>query len=914
MAKYHIIQQGETLPLIARHHGFLDWTVLEDLPENSELFETCDEAMLCPGMLLFIPDLDMTKADVSTGAHYDFRIPAAQAHVALCLLDGASNPIHDFPVSIHLNDEVDLFSQETTSAQGTICLEVPPSTTKLRLILDTPKWTSDTPLIPQAGRSLPFDRRWERSLNLGHMNPPTVTSGLHARLQNLGYYFGDVDDDYNAETRLAIYRFKLDYYLYAEDMSTGETPNGATIDKLFLEKLVGAHDGYVAKDLVFSDTIPDSVDALQARTKSVPSYSAFISSSPHHPRHTTIRIYPPADLAIDAHMHIQSNLCAPLPLVWGRVPLPDGTSRATLNVFGTTLGYLAHVGKFTKLGKLATNDIGDEAERVNLEGFSDDRHFPICNTNEDLLSPMIVLPMDMEFAHLDGYLGEPIYYERKSRWAVAIYEEIADYHGGMRTVFRGWDFVDPGLPRLMNLWTGKPYSDAEREAADQAVIEQLRANGAHVHEFDYASEHGDEDGVYYYFIEYDMDKWLDSHDDETCKVRWVDDGEYEDYEDFDDQLDLTRMTSVKHAWRYFPLYHYEPRRWQTDPGSEWGVVEAWDKPFDEVATKPPPGSPDAPVTGPFVGFKMYTPLGYRPLDPWLDRMNSYYGRCARNGIPILSHCTPGGMYTNERHLYYELEFRRNPEIVDDKDRRVEYFSNKFVSPGVWNDVLTRHPTLRLCLAHFVGDGDAWEDMKYIREKGVDYATWWTASLEQRTEIMHDKRGWLERSRRPKYTHWLNEMIDLINTYENVYTDISFFHADDYSAEFEWLLSTNPKLKHRINFGTDWYMVESSISGYGNYCRRMKKAIDEIGEALYPDDPISLWRRFTYDNPLRFYRLLEVADNFAAGLKQTNKDLAKRVPVERTISWSEDEYDQKICAGLEQMKRVAKPEPDYLEKS
>ena len=281
-------------------------------------------------------------------------------------------------------------------------------------------------------------------------------------------------------------------------------------------------------------------------------------------------------------------------------------------------------------------------------------------------------------------------------------------------------------------------------------------------------------------------------------------------------------------------------------------------------------------------------------------MADYFGRCESEEIPILVHCTPGGMYTNERELYYETEPEstkrtlrtrrgRDPSKAD----RITWYSNAFVSPAAWRPVLQRFPKLKLCLAHFVGDD--WED--------------WRDSVRRNmaTRFVMGERDpsvwWNEAGTGP----WLKDIVKLIDDFDNVYTDISYFDVEKHEPAFTWLMNAYPKLKKRINFGTDWYMVENDIKGYDVYCKRMKAAIDRVAAEVFPDDPIPLWERFTRDNPLRCYRLLDSAANWAEGLKSWNASYA-RVARQQGKPWSKGDYDLKIDEGLQRFLRVPHLDP------
>ena len=70
---------------------------------------------------------------------------------------------------------------------------------------------------------------------------------------------------------------------------------------------------------------------------------------------------------------------------------------------------------------------------------------------------------------------------------------------------------------------------------------------------------------------------------------------------------------------------------------------------------------------------------------------------------------------------------------------------------------------------------------------------------------------VKRRKNGEYT-WFSVICDLINRYDNIYADISAtLHEERTHPLLKVLLETNPKLRERILFGTDFYMVSLSKS-------------------------------------------------------------------------------------------------------
>lgn len=174
----------------------------------------------------------------------------------------------------------------------------------------------------------------------------------------------------------------------------------------------------------------------------------------------------------------------------------------------------------------------------------------------------------------------------------------------------------------------------------------------------------------------------------------------------------------------------------------------------------------------FGGIKLYPPLGFFPFDDNFDEM---YRIAEARGIPILAHCTRGGVYgrckiTEDMRIHPISKGKMPGESNAD-------FTENYTHPANYRYVLEKFPKLKICLAHF-GGGDEW--YKYLRDP-------WPA---QDTE-----------------ESWLSIIMNLIREYPNVYTDISYTAYDRDLHPFLKVLVNMPELRQRILYGSDIYMVQ-----------------------------------------------------------------------------------------------------------
>ncbi|MEE9911847.1 MAG: amidohydrolase family protein [Deltaproteobacteria bacterium] len=177
--------------------------------------------------------------------------------------------------------------------------------------------------------------------------------------------------------------------------------------------------------------------------------------------------------------------------------------------------------------------------------------------------------------------------------------------------------------------------------------------------------------------------------------------------------------------------------------------------------------------GIFKGIKIYPPLGYLPTHPNLEPIFDY---CSRYDIPIILHCSPGGMQ-NFRSRNYVSSWTGNSHWEDFQsvDRNKSRF---YTAPEKWLPVLDRWPDLRINFAHF-GGGER-------LDKG-DRA-------------------------------WMNDIIKLIRKHPHVYTDFSYHARPKLPEKIMEVVSENECLNKKLMFGTDYIMIlmDRKLGGLSKY--------------------------------------------------------------------------------------------------
>jgi N-acetylmuramoyl-L-alanine amidase len=185
--KRHQVKQGDCISSIAEENGFF-WETVWDHPENQELRELRDDPnILFPGDIVFVPDIRVKEVSEPTNEVHKFRVKNAPAKLKLRILkDGESRADEPFVLTIDGEEK----EVGTISSDGNILISIPPTAEKGELTIGE------------------GDNKEIYELNLGYLDPIETTTGVKARLINLGFDCGKVDNEMNDETAEAISDFQ----------------------------------------------------------------------------------------------------------------------------------------------------------------------------------------------------------------------------------------------------------------------------------------------------------------------------------------------------------------------------------------------------------------------------------------------------------------------------------------------------------------------------------------------------------------------------------------------------------------------------------------------------------------------------------------------------------------------------------
>ncbi|WP_190809547.1 amidohydrolase family protein [Flagellimonas sp. S3867] len=281
----------------------------------------------------------------------------------------------------------------------------------------------------------------------------------------------------------------------------------------------------------------------------------------------------------------------------------------------------------------------------------------------------------------------------------------------------------------------------------------------------------------------------------------------------------------------------------------------------------------------FSGFKIYPAIGYYPFEKELLPLWKY---AADNEIPIMSHCIKGTIFYRgnkkrewDEHWVFKDE-DTDAQLLLPQVKNIEFQIN-FTHPmnflclieepflrvliEKYNDIdlkkifgYTDSKTplkhnlrnLKICLAHYGGE-DQWK--KYLEKDSYGYSQQiikqpgfgidFIKFLPATKDIDYNRLAQMW-----KYVDWYSIISSMMMRYPNVYADISYIlhDAEIFPLLKETLKSRYGQLKHRVLFGTDFYVVRNHNS---------EKDLFVSSDALLSDEEFHLIAK---ENPRNFLKL------------------------------------------------------------
>lgn len=216
--RVHRLAAGECLFTLADRYGFPDAKAIYSDPANEALRKKRPNLLvLATGDEVTIPEPEPLEFRRATGQEHllTLKRPKVMLNLKLQLEDGS--PVAGKPFALHLPDQI---LEGTTTGGGEVKQEIPIAVGEvaLEVFMDG----------DEEGEILAWN------IHLGHLDPIEEVSGQRQRLNNLGFFAGEVADaPADDALRYALRAFQAEAGLE----ETGEADDGTRA------KLVEAHGG-----------------------------------------------------------------------------------------------------------------------------------------------------------------------------------------------------------------------------------------------------------------------------------------------------------------------------------------------------------------------------------------------------------------------------------------------------------------------------------------------------------------------------------------------------------------------------------------------------------------------------------------------------------------------------------------------
>ncbi|HEY1219478.1 MAG TPA: peptidoglycan-binding domain-containing protein [Bryobacteraceae bacterium] len=200
-----VVRDGDCMASIAFDYGFVPDTIWNHRANASLKSGRKDQKVLLPGDRVHIPERQSREVACATDLKHTFIRKGLCETLRIVLLDEDGNPRPGLHYVLCIDRKI--VKSDMSSSQGLI----------------------ETPILPnaRAGKLIVKGEEAEEvyELRLGSLDPIESVTGVQARLNNLGYYCGQVDGIAGQLTRAAVREFQADHNLSATGKINEETRN-----------------------------------------------------------------------------------------------------------------------------------------------------------------------------------------------------------------------------------------------------------------------------------------------------------------------------------------------------------------------------------------------------------------------------------------------------------------------------------------------------------------------------------------------------------------------------------------------------------------------------------------------------------------------------------------------------------------
>ncbi len=275
---------------------------------------------------------------------------------------------------------------------------------------------------------------------------------------------------------------------------------------------------------------------------------------------------------------------------------------------------------------------------------------------------------------------------------------------------------------------------------------------------------------------------------------------------------LTQLEGIKRnpAWekKIFPFLFCDPRRIQPQHKRETALTLLF------TGNLFPEKAKEYWQQGIYHGIKLYPALGYFPFD---KRLKPVYDFAVAHQLPCMTHCTIGSVHF-KFNLDEDERFHPIKKVMLPREKPAsfqQYFTHPLNYECLLNQQLLRlhwgeeapdYQNLKICIGHW-GTEEEWH--KFIKD------AWVETRFRKKTSAYPslDLDNWNIHNEHSVYNFsWFSIICDLMRRYPNVYADISYTLQDaSLLPLLKMILEADEKIKERVLFGTDFYLVSKAIS-------------------------------------------------------------------------------------------------------
>jgi N-acetylmuramoyl-L-alanine amidase len=207
MPTEHVVRQGDCLSKLARRYGLSNWRTIYEHPNNAD-FRTLrpDPNVIYPGDRIFIPDREERTEACATEQRHRFRRRGDETCLRLWLQDEEGESLEGATYRLEVGPRL---QEGQVGPDGLVELSIDPQEESGLLIVCPDESTPEATMTWQLG--------------LGGLDPVDTTSGIQARLNNLGFNSGSVDGIDGPLTQEAVRGFQEEYGLQVDGIAGPET-------------------------------------------------------------------------------------------------------------------------------------------------------------------------------------------------------------------------------------------------------------------------------------------------------------------------------------------------------------------------------------------------------------------------------------------------------------------------------------------------------------------------------------------------------------------------------------------------------------------------------------------------------------------------------------------------------------------